>query len=56
MACVAPKINSVVIKMNKPSTGFLKRHSLAGAVNGNWFIMTDDAGLKDKFTIFPTLS
>lgn len=35
MACVAPKNNSVVIKMNKPSTGFFKRHSLAGLINGS---------------------
>lgn len=35
MACVAPKNNSVVIKMNKPSPGFFKRHGLAGVINGN---------------------
>lgn len=35
MACVAPKNNSVVIKMNKPSPGFFKRHSVAGVINGS---------------------
>lgn len=35
MACVAPKNNSVVIKMNKPSLGFFKRYSGAGVINGN---------------------
>lgn len=35
MACVAPKNNSVVIKMNKPSPGFFKRHGLVGVINGN---------------------
>lgn len=30
-----PKNNSVVIKMNKPSPGFFKRHGLVGVINGN---------------------
>lgn len=49
VACVAPKINSVVIKTNKPSTGFFKRHGLAGGVNGNAVLTIRRCAWTDKW-------